>query len=74
MSIYEERLNRAARRCSEIMDILVDTLERAPEIHRPRVIDVAANAAHITPQSEVPGPIIMPYTTNTLDIPRDPRS
>jgi len=31
-------------------------------------------AAHITPQSEVPGPIIMPYTTNTLDIPRDPRS
>ena len=47
MSIYEERLNRAARRCSEIMDILVDTLERAPEIHRPRVIDVAANAEQL---------------------------
>lgn len=47
MYTYEERLNRAARRCSEIMDIMVDTLERAPEIHRPRVIDVAANAEHL---------------------------
>ena len=47
MSIYEERLNRAARRCSEIMDILVDTLERAPEIHRPRVIDIAATTEQL---------------------------
>lgn len=47
MYTYEERLNRAARRCSEIMDIMVDTLERAPEIHRPRVIDVAANAEQL---------------------------
>ncbi|MFA4908817.1 MAG: hypothetical protein WC583_04100 [Candidatus Omnitrophota bacterium] len=41
-TIYDGKLDRAARRCSEIMDILVDTLERAPEIHRPRVIDIAA--------------------------------
>ena len=47
MYTYEERLNRAASRCSEIMDILMDTLERAPEIHRPRVIDVAANAEQL---------------------------
>ena len=47
MSIYEERLNRAARRCSEIIDILVDTLERAPEIHRPRVIDITANTEQL---------------------------
>ena len=25
-------------------------------------------AAHITPQVTVPGPVNMPYTTNTLDI------
>ena len=66
MSIYEERLNRAARRCSEIMDILVDTLERAPEIHRPRVIDIASDSDF----SVLFRPIIMPYTTNTLSIPR----
>ena len=47
MSIYEERLNRAARRCSEIMDILVDTLERAPEIHQGRVMDIAASTEQL---------------------------
>ena len=46
-TIYDGKLDRVARRCSEIMDILVDTLERAPEIHRPRVIDVAANAEQL---------------------------
>jgi hypothetical protein len=47
MYTYEERLNRAARRCSEIMDILVDTLERAPEIHQGRVMDVAASTEQL---------------------------
>ena len=46
-TIYDGKLDRAARRCSEIMDILVDTLERAPEIHRPRVIAIAADAEHL---------------------------
>ena len=47
MSIYEERLNRAARRCGEIMDILVDTLERAPEIHQGRVREIAASTEQL---------------------------
>ena len=42
-TIYDGKLDRAARRCSEIMDILVDTLERAPEIHQGRVMEIAAS-------------------------------
>lgn len=46
-TIYDGKLDRAARRCSEIMDILVDTLERAPEIHQGRVMDIAANTEQL---------------------------
>lgn len=46
-TIYDGKLDRAARKCSEIMDILVDTLERAPEIHQGRVMDIAANAEQL---------------------------